>query len=1323
MLAPASETDVDSNYAEALAAPEAPLEIGSDQLVPALALGNGGSTTKDVGATASSPTVSLSILDSASAFGRSLKSTASLWLPWVVMSWLGGVVIFSLWNAVGWLAVQRLRTSSTSLAASALQETAARLARKLGLQRAVSLAASNLIGSPLVIGVFRPLILFPASVLCQLPPNQLEALLAHELAHILRQDYLINLVQRAIETVFFYHPAIWWISAQTCQCREYCCDDIALALTSDRNVYVRALAAVAGAHPKVLAPGATGGRLLLRLQRLLKISTPHSSHPARWLTGAAGLGLCIAVILILTFRSHSALAQLNAEKIQSPQTPNDALQEQAIQAIENAGGRILRGGAQGSSVTRIILPNPRIRGTGGPGATDALLKQIKVFKALEALNVNSASITDAGLRDLKDITSLQKLSLHGVNITDAGLESLKELRNLQTLELENTQVTDGGLQHLKELIGLQVLILANTRVSPEGLKELKQFPALQSLVLSGAQVTDDGIKALKGAAKLTSLRLLEPAVMNGGMKHINELKGLRELFILGPNLTDEGLINIKELSGLQYLQIQNADLTDEGLKELAALKELQLLSLRETQITDHGLDELKRIPNLVKLDLSGAFVTDAGLKRLPELKNLQSLILIGADVTKAGVESLRKSMPQCEIIEAAPGLGMSKPRHAPVPKEKQAIAMRAIEKIGGKISGTISNGRLVVASVILQGPQVADAALADLATLKGLEILTLQQTSISNEGLKHLEGLNSLARLIIRDAKITDAGLTSFRQLHNLRQLNLVRTGVTSAGVRDLQLILPECSIQTLEPATGQMRQFPGLMGGNEVRGGARQPIRQLNAQGIDLAEVKDTAKQAQTAGSIRSHGGVVLRDTAPGNHPVTGIMFRRAAATDADLQNLTEFPALKSISILGPEVTDKGMVEIEKLKGLERLDVGNTQITDMGLARLAALKNLQSLHIRETKITDQGLKQLKQLQNLQQLDICKTQITDAGLKELEALSQLKELSIGGSQVTAAGLTELKRLKRLQTLTLVEPKLLNDSIETLKDVPALKKLTIRMTEVNEAWVHQLKKLTNLESLDLSYLHVTDAALTNLQDLANLSRLYLKKTDVTAAGLKELRKLHNLETLDLGSAKIADAGLKELKGLVKLKRLMLDDCQLTNAGLRELKELQNLEFLNLRDNAVSAAAVEDLQKALPRCQVLQPDDLPEGRAAPNRRAALGASPAPVPKEKETRALKAIERLGARIQRDAGPNGQIVDLDFRGTAVKDADLKDVRELTNLRRLYLGNTQITDEGLKQLHGLKNLEMLGLAGVKVSPAAVTALRAVLPKCQIIAPGLGQRR
>ena len=147
----------------------------------------------------------------------------------------------------------------------------------------------------MVIGWLRPVVLVPTAALAGLPPAQLEALLAHELAHVRRHDYLVNLLQAVVETLLFYHPAVWWVSRQVRAEREHCCDDIAVSVC-DRVDYVSALSALAAiAAPPRLALAATDGRLVSRVRRLLRREPAEQGAASVWLSAAVAIALVVSI--------------------------------------------------------------------------------------------------------------------------------------------------------------------------------------------------------------------------------------------------------------------------------------------------------------------------------------------------------------------------------------------------------------------------------------------------------------------------------------------------------------------------------------------------------------------------------------------------------------------------------------------------------------------------------------------------------------------------------------------------------------------------------------------------------------------------------------------------------------------------------------------------------------------------------------------------------------------------------------------------------------------------------------------------------------------
>jgi beta-lactamase regulating signal transducer with metallopeptidase domain len=248
-----------------------------------------------------------------SPIARLREPVAEPLLPALTIVWLAGVALLSLRLLTGWLWVQRLRTHGVSPAADAVRGAGARLARRLHITRAVTLLESSLVEVPTVIGFLTPIVLLPASALAGLSPRQLEAVLAHELAHIRRQDYVVNLLQTLVETVLFYHPAVWWLSRRIRIERENCCDDLAVGLCGDPVAYAAALADLeslraSGPVPAGrIAMAATGGSLLQRVRRLLGAPSSHSGRGPAWLAAAVAL-----LLVVMTWGGIAASADVRS---------------------------------------------------------------------------------------------------------------------------------------------------------------------------------------------------------------------------------------------------------------------------------------------------------------------------------------------------------------------------------------------------------------------------------------------------------------------------------------------------------------------------------------------------------------------------------------------------------------------------------------------------------------------------------------------------------------------------------------------------------------------------------------------------------------------------------------------------------------------------------------------------------------------------------------------------------------------------------------------------------------------------------------------------
>ncbi len=222
------------------------------------------------------------------------------YLPWTVLVWCLGVLLMTTRLLFEWRAVRRLTRLDVEPLSAEWRARVARLRERLNVHRAVVVLRSTRVAVPLVVGWLRPVILVPVSAFTGLTPWQLELILMHELAHVRRHDYIVNLLQVVVETLLFYHPVVRWVSRVVREERELCCDDLVVARSNDPLSYARALAELAGAQSTGLqtSVGSDGGKLVARIKRLVLAREPRrvSTH---WSVGAmlAVFGMSISGLL------------------------------------------------------------------------------------------------------------------------------------------------------------------------------------------------------------------------------------------------------------------------------------------------------------------------------------------------------------------------------------------------------------------------------------------------------------------------------------------------------------------------------------------------------------------------------------------------------------------------------------------------------------------------------------------------------------------------------------------------------------------------------------------------------------------------------------------------------------------------------------------------------------------------------------------------------------------------------------------------------------------------------------------------------------------
>jgi bla regulator protein BlaR1 len=435
---------------------------------------------------------------------QTTRTQVEPYLPLLVAAWLVGLLLMSGRLLGGLVYASRLRRAGAQALGAEWQQRLAALAHRAGLRRPVALLESARVAGPLVLGHLRPAILLPLGAVAGLSPALLEALLAHELAHIVRRDYLLNLGLAVAEVLFFYHPAVWFMAGCLRAERENCCDDQAAALCGgDRLRVARALAALAeletipAAMPRLaLAAAGVGGRgsLLARVRRLAlaRPSAPTLGEGllAGVLAGLGLLGLGTGVVLAapadsLAQQEAAAAAPqvltslVDASRSLAAGTPPvwaNVLRSSAVSYATTPGGdprvrmfveprvRVYAPGQTG--------PRPRRRGEAGTVVIEKDKKGRVVSLTVDGQPVETATDKQAKkIRKGKGVRTVEIVQVPTYNERPERLERIERLERPERLE----RLDDESFRFNFNLDGLGSKVARETR---RGLAEALRDPNL-----------------------------------------------------------------------------------------------------------------------------------------------------------------------------------------------------------------------------------------------------------------------------------------------------------------------------------------------------------------------------------------------------------------------------------------------------------------------------------------------------------------------------------------------------------------------------------------------------------------------------------------------------------------------------------------------------------------------------------------------------------------------------------------------------------------------------------------------------------------------------
>ena len=288
---------------------------------------------------------------------QTVASAVSTAIPWLVLVWSLGLLIVGLRTYLGWFQLHKLCRVGVQAPDPNWLNIFERVRSNMSISRRVRWLYSDKVGSPMVVGWVKPTVLLPLACMSGLNTKQVEALIAHELVHVARHDYLYNLIQCLIEVALFYHPAVWWISRQIRHERERCCDDRVLRAGSDRDTYARALvkaAELAGVPAGRLSTASTHGDLNRRVRRILDVSEPRSTSRLSIGIGSITIAACLLSILGAVVQADRATASDNQATPLSADAPDTESTESAVirREIEVPYNALIRGDESYNIVVR-----------------------------------------------------------------------------------------------------------------------------------------------------------------------------------------------------------------------------------------------------------------------------------------------------------------------------------------------------------------------------------------------------------------------------------------------------------------------------------------------------------------------------------------------------------------------------------------------------------------------------------------------------------------------------------------------------------------------------------------------------------------------------------------------------------------------------------------------------------------------------------------------------------------------------------------------------------------------------------------------------------
>ncbi|WP_157605139.1 M56 family metallopeptidase [Schlesneria paludicola] len=916
----------------------------------------------------------------------------------LVVAWAVGVCTFSLRLILGWRAVVFIRRNGLSSTGTRLQSACQALAATLAVRQTVQVCESVFIQVPVVVGWLRPMILLPVRLMTKLSDEEIHAILGHELAHIRRHDYFVNIAQIVVENLLFYHPAVWWLSRRIRQEREYCCDDLAAAACGGKIVIARALATLAQLHaaaPYAL-PAATGGSLLARIRRLVRGDAPPDRLPSSGL-GLGMLSMTVAILVLSLFLTTDPGQAQAQTKIETKSTDTDSAQDPTATQAANSFDELYRLRDDGRVIRRISIPRmkeakQRYEAAAGPAQVAAMPDgpgTIIWKDDLRKVEIKSTTFGDPALelhsliellthRSMSELEGPATLWLTKVPGDFVVWENAPEERLIADLEwILNRELNLNVSLQLEEVEREVYVAIGAFKANPAGPSMRFQMKPRSTYLLYGkAQAAHPShfMGKYEEFWKAISLRTGRRIIDDSTQKPDDYMQWL--ISYDDPETTVWTTIPPKQFSANAEQVLQHvAEQT--GLKFTEGRRKIQVLSLKRSDhiqsvglrsgaaASKHPLDEANTrdgdiaaaIDRLRKQEI---FVREFNSRNDPRywiqvIVDLSRTIPISGDEILVDIETISRDRSldlHLKNVDLTP---------ASVARLGATKHISTLELSGRSINDellqAISNlpiGRLELGS----GPYTDDGV-KQLANCVALESISIAGPSITNDCFTHLVRLPRLRGVGLRSSQFTSGVLATLARIPDLRRM----------------------TISTTEQLTFDLGPF---------------------------SELRSVDFTGATFGDDLTHA---LAEKCPRLEEAS---IRNSSITNAGVAALVPLRHLRVLALDRAQIDDRIADSIQKMPNLEWLDLNNCDIGDRTLAAASGCSRLSYLNLGQTQISNEGLAVIGKLKNIRNLSLWSNQqLTDECVSHLKQLPDYRmkfvlHLQLDGTQITKNGILELQ---------------------------------------------------------------------------------------------------------------------------------------------------------------------------------------------------------------------------------------------------------------------------------------------------------------------------